>query len=149
MRRGIEIKPAGGWNTIVAIDCVVLDADDRHRRRILLTGEKGTTFLLDLENSITLRDGDGLVLDDGTIVAVKGKPEPLIEIAGATRFDLVRFAWHVGNRHTVLQIVGERLRIRRDHVLETMLRQMGAILTPVDATFDPEQGVSHGDDGSR
>jgi urease accessory protein len=148
VRRGIEVKLAGGWNTIAAIDCVVLDADDRQRRRILLTGEKGTTFLLDLESPVTLHDGDGLVLDDGTIVAVKGMPEPLTEVAGTTKFDLVRFAWHVGNRHTRLQIVGERLRIRRDHVLETMLRQMGARLTPIDAPFDPEQGTQ-GDHGSK
>jgi urease accessory protein len=147
VRRGIQIKPAGGWNAISAIDWVVLDADNRHRRRILLTGEKGTRFLLDLESAAILRDGDGLVLDDGSIVAVKGMPEPLVEIAGTTKFDLVRFAWHVGNRHASLQIVGERLRIRRDHVLEAMLCQMGAMLTPIDATFDPEQGP-HGDHGS-
>ena len=70
-----------------------------------------------------MRNGDGLVLDDGAIVEVRGMPEPLIEIAGQRNLIWLRFAWHIGNRHTDLQIVGERLRIRRDHVLEAMLRR--------------------------
>jgi urease accessory protein len=105
---------------------------------MMLTGEKGTTFLLDLERPVTLRDGDGLVLDDGTIVEVQGAPEPLIEIQGLSATDMLRTAWHIGNRHTDLQIVGGHLRIRRDHVLEAMLAQLGASLAPVDAPFNPE-----------
>ena len=141
LRRGTEIRPAGAWNAVEAIDCVVLDANDRQRRRIVLAGEKGTTFLLDLENLATLRDGDGLVLDDGSIVAVRGIAEGLTEIAASSAFDLMRFAWHIGNRHAALQVTEQKLRIRRDHVLEAMLRQMGAALTPVDAPFDPEAGA--------
>lgn len=144
LRRGTEIKPAGAWNAVEAIDCVVLDANDRQRRRIVLAGEKGTTFLLDLENPATLRDGDGLVLDDGSIVAVRGIAEELTEIAASSPFDLVRFAWHIGNRHAALQVTEQKLRIRRDHVLEAMLRQMGAALTPIDAPFDPEAGARSG-----
>jgi urease accessory protein len=147
LRRGTKIKPAGAWNDIEAIDCVVLDADDRQRRRIVLTGEKGTTFLLDLEHPATLRDGDGLVLDDGSIVAVRGTVEELTEIAGKSAFELVRFAWHIGNRHAGLQIMEQKLRIRRDHVLEAMLHQLGAVLTAIDAPFDPEPGA-HPDHGA-
>ena len=62
------------------------------------------------------------MLDDGAVVRVIGKPEPLIEIAAADAAALARLAWHLGNRHTDVQIVGDRLRIRRDHVLEAMLR---------------------------
>ena len=138
MRRSIAVKPVGAWNVREAIDRVILDADDRQRRRIVLTGENGTTFLLDLERPVSLRNGDGLVLDDGGIVEVQGAPEPLIEIEGRGATDMLRIAWHIGNRHTDLQIVGDRLRIRRDHVLEAMLVQMGASLAPIDAPFDPE-----------
>jgi urease accessory protein len=141
MRRASEIRNAGTWNAATAIDSVVLDADERHRRRITLAGECGTVFLLDLPQAIALRDGDGLVLDDGAIVRVTGKPEPLVEIAAASPHELARLAWHIGNRHTDLQVVGERLRIRRDHVLEDMLRGLGARLTPVEAPFDPEPGA--------
>ena len=81
------------------------------------------------------------VIEDGALVRVTGKPEPLLEIAAANAHELARLAWHIGNRHTEVQIVGERLRIRRDHVLDEMLRGLGATLTYVDAVFDPEHGA--------
>ena len=63
MRRAYEIRTAGSWNAATAIDRVVLDAHERHRRRIALTGEGGTAFLLDLPQATALKDGDGLVLE--------------------------------------------------------------------------------------
>jgi urease accessory protein len=126
------------------IDRVVLDADDRNRRRIALTGEGGTAVLLDLPQPVQLRDGDGLVLDDGAIVRVAGAPEALIEIAARTPLDLVRLAWHLGNRHTDVQFVGAALRIRHDHVLEEMVRGLGATVRDLEAAFDPEPGSDHG-----
>src|SRR5437667_1213489 len=84
MRRASEIKAAGTWNAASAVDRVVLDAAERHRRRIALTGERGTAFLLDLPHTTALKDGDGLVLDDGAIVRVAGKPEALVEVAAAS-----------------------------------------------------------------
>ena len=127
------------------IDRVVLDAVERHRRRVVLTGDKGTKFLLDLPHATALRDGDGLVLDDGSIVRVSGKPELLVEIAATSVHELARLAWHIGNRHTDMQVVGDKLRIRHDHVLEDMLRGLGAHLTPIEAPFDPEGGAyDHG-----
>ena len=145
MQRASEIRAAGTWNAASAIDRVVLDADERYRRRITLTGERGTRFLLDLPHATALRDGDGLVLEDGAIVRVAGKSEALVEIAAASARELVRLAWHIGNRHTDLQVMGEALRIRRDHVLEDMLRGLGARLTPIEAPFEPEHGAyGHG-----
>src|SRR5215510_2793979 len=145
MRRACEIRTAGSWNAATAIDRVVLDAGERHRRRIALRGERGTAFLLDLPQAAALKDGDGLVLEDGAIVRVAGKAEPLIEIAASSLHELARFAWHIGNRHAELQVVGERLRIRRDHVLEEMLRGLGARMTSIEAPFDPERGAyGHG-----
>jgi urease accessory protein len=141
VRRASEIKTVGTWNLATAVDRVVLDADERHRRRITLTGEGGTTFLLDLPHATALKDGDGLVLEDGSIVRVAGKPEQLLEISAASPRELARLAWHIGNRHTDVQIVGDTLRIRRDHVLEEMLRGLGARLTPIEAAFDPEHGA--------
>jgi len=143
MHRVASIIRAGQWNDATALDRVVLDADDRQRRRIVLTGENGTKILLDFDRPVSLRDGDGLVLDDGAIVRVCGRPEPLLEIAPASPREFVRLAWHLGNRHTELQIVGERIRIRRDHVLEEMLRGLGAGVTKLEAPFDPQAGVSH------
>jgi urease accessory protein len=122
-------------------DRVILDADDRQRRRMVLTGEKGTQVLLDLEKPAVLRDGDGLLLDDGSVVQVGGQPEHLLEITPSSPRDFVRLAWHLGNRHTDVQIVESRIRIRYDHVLEDMLRGLGATVTPLDAVFDPEAGA--------
>jgi urease accessory protein len=141
MRRSSEVKSPGQWPQAAAVDSVVLDADERSRRRRVLTGESGTKFLLDLPHAMALRDGDGLVLDDGSIVRVTGKAEPLIEIAAASPDDLARLAWHLGNRHADVQVVGGKLRIRRDHVLEEMLLGLGARLTPIEAPFDPEGGA--------
>src|SRR5664279_5781350 len=138
MHRVTSINSAGQWNTADAADRVVLDAGDRNRRRIVLTGEKGTEFLLDFEKPVSLRDGDGLVLDDGSIVLVAGEQEQLIEISAGSALDAVRLAWHLGNRHTDVQIVAGKIRIRRDHVLEEMLRGLGAALTSLEAAFDPE-----------
>jgi urease accessory protein len=138
MKRVTEVKPAGAWAAGAALDRVVLDAGDRNRRRIVLTGDKGTEFLLDFPKPVSLRDGDGLVLDDGSIVLVQGQAEQLIEISAGTALDTVRLVWHLGNRHTDVQIVREKIRIRRDHVLEEMLIGLGAHLHAVDAAFDPE-----------
>ncbi len=147
MKRASQVARAGAWRAADAIDRVVLDADERHRRRVALTGEGGTRFLLDLAEVTALRDGDGLVLGDGTIIAVVAKPEPLVEIAAKDAAALARLAWHLGNRHTELQVVGDRLRMRRDRVLEDMLAGLGAQLTPVEAPFEPERGAyEHGHD---
>jgi urease accessory protein len=144
-KRASQVLRAGAWRAAQASDRVVLDADERYRRRIVLTGERGGKFLLDLPEATALRDGDALLLDDGTTVAVIARPEPLVEIAaegGAERAAIMaRLAWHLGNRHTEVEIVGDKLRMRRDHVLEEMLIGLGAVLTPVEAPFEPERGA--------
>ena len=140
MKRGFAIRRAGLWNPAAALDRVVLDAGDRHRRRLVLKGERGTDFMLDLDEAGALRDGDGIVLDDGALVLVAGEAEPLLEIAAPTPLGLIRLAWHLGNRHTDVQVVGDRLRIRHDHVLKEMVCGLGATVAQVDAPFDPEGG---------
>ena len=148
MRRACEVRPAGAWNEASAIDSIALDAHERHRRRIVLTGERGTQFLLDLPQAAALRDGDGLLLDDGGIVRVAGRPESLLEILAAGDEQLARLAWHIGNRHVAVQITGNALRIRRDHVIEAMLVGLGAHVTPIEAPFVPEAGAyAHHDHG--
>jgi urease accessory protein len=143
LRRGWAIRRAGFWNPATAADFVVLDAGDRHRRRIMLMGERGGEFLLDLDEAVAIRDGDGIMLDDGGIVLVTGQAEPLVELKARTSLALVRLAWHLGNRHTDVQIVGDHLRIRRDHVLEEMVKGLGAAVMPLDAPFDTEPASAH------
>lgn len=124
---------------------VVLDYDLRRRRRIVLYGEHGDEFLLDLPEATVLRDGDWLVLEDGRTVAVKSAPEPLAEISAGDPVVLARLAWHVGNRHLQAAILPGRLLIHRDHVIEEMVRGLGATVRHVDEPFEPEGGAySHG-----
>src|SRR5258708_36493675 len=145
VKRAGRVVRAGAWHAADAIDRVLLDADDRFRRRIVLIGERGTKVLLDLAEATPLHDGDGLVIDDGGTVAVVAKAERLVEIAAQDAAALARLAWHLGNRHTELQIAGDALRIRRDHVLEEMLEGLGARVTPIEAPFEPERGAyEHG-----
>lgn len=146
MIRATRMFPAGSWSH-VATDTIVLGHDDRHRRRLAMTGERGVAFLLDLPEAVALRDGDGLLLEDGRMVAVKAAPEPLAEISARDGADLVRLAWHLGNRHLPTQLAGDRLLIRRDHVIEDMARGLGATVRHVDAPFDPESGAYAGRHG--
>lgn len=136
-----EIRPAATWGASQAADTVVLDFDGRHRRRMLLTGQAGLEFLLDLARTTALRDGDGLLLSDGRIVRVAAAPERLLEIAAPDLDTLVRIAWHLGNRHLPTQVWGERLYIRHDHVILDMVRGLRASVTEVQAAFDPEGGA--------
>ncbi|MDE2577280.1 MAG: urease accessory protein UreE [Hyphomicrobiales bacterium] len=138
--RASAIHAAGSWRGEAA-DSVVLDFDDRHRRRIALKGVRGLEFLLDLPEATMLRSGDALALDDGRLVEVVAAPEPLAEIRARDGAHLVRLAWHLGNRHLPTQIVNNKLRIRRDHVIEDMARGLGASVIAIEAPFDPEGGA--------
>lgn len=140
MIRATQVLGQYRWTKAPA-DTVVLDFDDRHRRRMAMTGTRGLEFLLDLENAVALRGGDALVLEDGRLIEVVAAPEPLIEIKGADPAHLVRIAWHLGNRHLPTQIMGKGLRIRRDHVIEEMVKGLGARVVEIEAPFDPEGGA--------
>jgi len=139
-----KIHAAGDWQGEIT-DRITLDREDRHRRRAVLTGEGGLTFLLDEPSAVHLHHGDGLELEDGRIVEVRAEPEDLVEIGARDAAHLVKIAWHLGNRHLPTQLMGDTLRIRRDHVIEAMIEKLGGTLTPISAPFDPEGGAyGHG-----
>jgi len=124
-----------------ASDRVVLDHDLRHRRRIVLRAVSGAEFLLDLAQATTLRHGDLLVLDDGQTIAVEAAPEKLVEIEAEDADALMRIAWHLGNRHLPTQLMGDRIRIRYDHVIVEMVHGLGGRTREVMEAFDPEGGA--------
>lgn len=146
MIRATSVLPKGRWADRHAdvADTVVLDFDDRHRRRIGMTGTGGLEFLLDLEDAVALRGGDALALDDGRLVEVVAAAEALIEVRGRTPGDLVRLAWHIGNRHLSAQVMANALSLRGDHVIEEMLRGLGGAVVEIEAPFDPEGGAYAG-----
>src|SRR5579872_2492264 len=138
--RAISVKPALTWSGD-ATDTVVLDYDDRHRRRTTMAAINGLTFLLDLPEVVWLRGGDALVLEDGRLVEVVAAPEQLLEIRCTDPLHLARVAWHLGNRHLPTQLMARSLRVRRDHVIADMAVQLGARVVEIEAPFDPEGGA--------
>ena len=140
MIRATQVHGQHRWSEAPA-DTVVLDFDDRHRRRMTMTGTRGLAFLLDLEKAVALRGGDALVLEDGRFIEVVAAPEPLAEVRCKDPEHLVRVAWHLGNRHLPTQIMAKGLRIRRDHVIEAMVTGLGARVIEIEAPFDPEGGA--------
>jgi urease accessory protein len=139
-----RILPAGTWDPATTVDRVLIDHDDRHRRRILLRTEACAELLLDLPQAVRLRHGDGLALDDGRVVQVCARPERLLEIHAHEAGELVRIAWHLGNRHLPVQLLHDRIRIRTDHVIQEMVEGLGGHVEAIEAPFDPEAGAYAG-----
>jgi urease accessory protein len=152
MQRAIAVHPRGRWPEDEMMDAVTLAYLDRHRRRIRLVSDSGTAFLLFLPHARHFADGDGLELDTGGYLRVRAAAEPVLDIEAADGASLLRIAWHLGNRHLPLQVVGDRLRIREDHVIAEMVSGLGGRIVHRDAPFDPEFGAyagsshHHGDD---
>jgi urease accessory protein len=139
MLRALKVLPRGSFQT--AIDSITLDSEARYRRRIALTGDKGTEFLLDLPDAAVIGDGDGLELQDGRVIIVRAAEEALTEVTAATPHDLLRLAWHIGNRHIPAEIHPDRFLIRPDPVIAEMLVGLGAQVRDVRGPFAPEGGA--------
>ncbi|GHF40932.1 urease accessory protein UreE [Seohaeicola zhoushanensis] len=135
-----QLRRKGHWSGPVA-SCT-LTYDERFLRRKVLTTGEGSRFLVDLEHTESVDQGDAFELGDGRLIAVQAAAEELLEVRGD---DLVRLAWHIGNRHTPCQIEPDRLLIQRNHVLLDMLTHLGAQLREVVEPFTPEGGAyGHG-----
>ena len=147
MERAIAHFPRDDWPADKARDGVTLAFDERHRRRIRLTTDSGEDILLALPKAIAMAHGDGLRVSDGRWLAVRAAPEALLEIRCATPLALLRMAWHLGNRHLPTDLTEERLRIRPDHVIEAMVKGMGADVREIIAPFQPEGGAYDDQEG--
>ena len=142
MRQATQWHKAGAWPVSEAAGTVTLSYAERCRRRIQMTDDSGTGFLLSLQRAVRLSDGDGLELTDGGYLRIVAGPEPLVEATARDAQHLARLAWHIGNRHVPAEIAdGLRLRIVADSVLEAMLRQLGAEVCRIEAPFAPEGGA--------
>lgn len=135
-----RILPAGSWTGEPA-DTLVLERDDRHRRRLVMRCVSKTVFLLNLPEAQVMKEGDALELEDGRLILVRAQAERLLEVTAKDPAHLVRIAWHLGNRHLPTQLLGDRLRIREDHVIEDMLVKLGAEVRHLSDAFDPEGGA--------
>jgi urease accessory protein len=144
----VSVMRAGTWDVASRVDEVLIDHDRRFRRRFLLRTEQGRAVLLDLPQAVRLRQDDGLVLADGSVVRVAARDEALLEIAADDTALLLRIVWHLGNRHLAVQFLGDRVRIRADHVIAAMVEGLGGHTRAVSAAFDPEAGAYAGQGGA-
>ncbi|MCA9517950.1 MAG: urease accessory protein UreE [Myxococcales bacterium] len=123
---------------------VTLAFADRQRSRLRARLDDGRELGIFLPRGTVLRDGDRLVARDGTVVAVQAAAEPVSIARAATWPDLVRAAYHLGNRHVPLEVGDGWLRFGRDHVLDQMVRGLGLLVAHEEAPFEPEPGAYGG-----
>lgn len=124
---------------------VELDWDVRQKSRFEATDSQGRQLGVFLPRGTVVRGGDVLVAEDGSMVRVIAAPQPVMIIthvdSRGTLFDLVRAAYHLGNRHVAIELKPDHLKIEPDHVLADMLRAMHLVVTEARAPFEPEGGA--------
>lgn len=124
---------------------VELDWDVRQKSRFDATDSAGRTLGVFLPRGTAVRGGDVLVAEDGSFVLVRAAPQPVLVVRHCsehgTPFDLLRAAYHLGNRHVPLELRPDHLKLEPDHVLADMLRQQHLIVTEANEAFEPEGGA--------
>jgi len=127
---------------------VQLDWDVRQKSRFDATDSQGRTLGVFLPRGTLVRGGDVLVAEDGSLVQVQAAPQPVLEVRHCSQhgspFDLLRAAYHLGNRHVALELKPDHLKLEPDHVLADMLRQQHLIVTETQSAFEPEGGAYGG-----
>ena len=142
MRHATQVISKSKWVPTETKGTVTLSFEDRFRRRVRLVDDAGEPFMLDLAHATRFEDGDGLVLAEGGVLLVRAAIEEVLEVTGQDSQHTARLAWHIGNRHTPLEVLpGGILRIQYDHVLAHMLEGLGATVMRVYAPFAPEAGA--------
>jgi urease accessory protein len=123
---------------------VALDWDTRQRSRFEMMDSDGRRVAAVLPRGAIVRGGDVLVVEDGSLVRVIAARQALLVVHARRHgdpFDLMRAAYHLGNRHVSLELQADHLKIEPDHVLAQMLEQMQLAVHPIDAPFEPESGA--------
>jgi urease accessory protein len=124
---------------------VELDWDVRQKSRFDAVDSQGRTLGVFLPRGTAVRGGDVLVAEDGSLITVLAAPQSVLKIthctAHGTPYDLIRAAYHLGNRHVPIELKPDHLKIEPDHVLADMLRAMHLIVNAVEEAFEPENGA--------
>ena len=124
---------------------VELDWDVRQKSRFDAIDNQGRTLGVFLPRGTAVRGGDVLVAEDGSLIKVIAAPQSVLKITHCsqhgTPYDLIRAAYHLGNRHVPIELKPDHLKIEPDHVLADMLRAMHLIVNAVDEAFEPENGA--------
>ncbi len=123
---------------------LALDWDTRQKSRFEGVDSHGRSVAVFLPRGQVVRGGDVLIAEDGSLIAMTALPQPVLRVtAGAegSPLDLLRAAYHLGNRHVPLEVKPGHLQLEPDHVLAEMLRRMGLHLEAGHAAFEPEAGA--------
>ena len=120
-----------------------LSAEERTRSRHRWETAEGKTVVVRLPRGKVTRDGNLLASEAGKVLRIVAKPEPILTVTGTTPLDLLRAAYHLGNRHVPLEIAPTYLRLSPDPVIESMLVKLGVAVTAEIAPFQPETGAYH------
>ncbi len=124
---------------------IELDWDLRQKSRFEATDSSGRQLGVFLPRGTVVRGGDVLVAEDGSLVRVQAAPQPVLVVRHCsdhgTPFDLLRAAYHLGNRHVQLELKPDHLKLEPDHVLAALLRQQHLIVTEANEPFEPEAGA--------
>ena len=124
---------------------VELDWDVRQKSRFDATDSTGRALGVFLPRGTAVRGGDALLAEDGSLIVVKAAPQAVLVVRHCSDhgspFDLLRAAYHLGNRHVQLELQPDHLKFEPDHVLADMLRSMHLIVTEEQAAFEPEGGA--------
>ena len=142
LRRAVDVMSAGRTAGHKIVATATLRFDERHRRRFLMRDDNGEEFLLDLPKPMLLADGDRLILEGGGAIEVKAAPEAVADFHTGGAAASARLAWHIGNRHTPVQVLADgALRILDDHVLVDLAERHDARVKRHQAPFSPEPGA--------
>jgi urease accessory protein len=139
--KATRVLPAQQLDPARLVDSVILDHAQRRAPRGELLSVKGLRFALELPEPTHLRMGDALELEDGRLIEVVAEAEPLIEVRAVDAAALARIAWNLGDRHVPVQLFANRIRLRRDHALESLIASLGGKCVAIEAPFDPEGGA--------
>jgi urease accessory protein len=123
---------------------LTLSFDERSKSRLAATLDTGEEIALVLPRGTVLADGDMLVADDGALVRVIAAPEDVLVVRAPDALTLMRAAYHLGNRHTPVELCDGYLRLEADPVLEALLRRLGTDVAHASQPFQPEPGAYGG-----
>lgn len=122
-----------------------LDWDTRSKSRFSATDSTGREIGVVLPRGTTLRGGDVLIAEDGSLLRIAAAAQPVLQVRHCTEhgspFDLLRAAYHLGNRHVPLELQPDLLQFEPDAVLADMLRRQHLLVTEAQAAFEPEAGA--------
>jgi urease accessory protein len=124
-----------------SFEIVELTFDTRQKSRFRATLNSGIDIGADLPRTGILRSGSFIATEQGDILRIDAKPEHLMQVIAQSDFDLVKAAYHLGNRHVPLMFTPSALYFEPDHVLAEMVTGLGLTVAEIEHPFEPESGA--------